>query len=78
MRYYSHMTTALQELERLSVPERVQVVEDLRDSIARSNAEIPIPQWQKDELARRKRNYLRNPDSGSTWDQVKRELLQAP
>ena len=71
------MTTALQELQELSVPERVQLVEDLWDSIARSNAEIPIPQWQKDELVRRKQNYLLNPDSGLTWDQVKQDILQS-
>jgi len=72
------MTTVLQELERLSVSERVQFVEDLWDSIARSNEEVPIPQWQRDELARRKRNFLRNPDSGLTWSQVKQEILQSP
>jgi putative addiction module component (TIGR02574 family) len=61
------MTTAFQEIERLSVPERVQFVEDLWDSIARSSEQVPIPQWQRDELARRKRNYLSNPDSGFTY-----------
>jgi putative addiction module component (TIGR02574 family) len=70
------MTTALQELETLSVLERVQLVEDLWDSIARSNAELPVPQWQKDELARRKQRYLQHPESGATWDQVKRSILQ--
>jgi len=71
------MMTALQELETLPVPERLQLVEDLWDSIARSNAEIPIPQWQRDELDRRKQNYLRNPDSGRTWDEVKEDILQS-
>ena len=71
------MTTAIQELERLSVPERVQLVEDLWDSIARSNADVPVPQWQKDELDRRKQNYLRNPDAGLPWDEVKRDILQS-
>jgi len=71
------MMTALQELETLPVPERLQLVEDLWDSIARSNAEIPIPQWQIDELDRRKQNYLRNPDSGRTWDEVKEDILQS-
>ena len=71
------MTTALQELEALPVPERVQLVEDLWDSIARSNADLPVPQWQKDELDRRKKNFRHNPDSGLTWDQVKRDILQA-
>jgi putative addiction module component (TIGR02574 family) len=70
------MNTAVHELETLPVPERLQLVEDLWDSIARSNAEIPIPQWQKDELDRRKTNYLRNPDSGRTWDQVKQDILR--
>ena len=71
------MMAALQELETLPVPERLQLVEDLWDSIARSNAEIPIPQWQIDELDRRKQNYLRNPDSGRTWDEVKEDILQS-
>lgn len=71
------MTTAIQRLETLSVPERVQLVEDLWDSIARSSEEIPIPQWQKDELTRRRRRYLQNPDSGRTWDQVKEDILQS-
>lgn len=70
------MTTALKDLETLPVSERVQLVEDLWDSIARSNAELPVPQWQKDELARRKQNYLRQPDSGRTWEQVKQSILQ--
>ncbi len=71
------MNTALKDLETLSVPERVQLVEDLWDSIARTNVEIPIPPWQKDELDRRKQNYLRHPDSGRTWDKVKRDIIQA-
>jgi putative addiction module component (TIGR02574 family) len=70
------MTTALQELEMLSVAERVQIVEDLWDSIARSNANLPVPQWQKDELGRRKERYRQNPGSGETWDQVKQSILQ--
>jgi len=71
------MANVLEELEKLSVAERLQLVEDLWDSIARSTAEVPIPQWQKDELARRKELYLRNPESVLTWDQAKRDILQS-
>jgi putative addiction module component (TIGR02574 family) len=70
------MTPTLRELETLSVSERVQLVEDLWDSIARSNANLPVPQWQKDELARRKRNYRQNPGSGESWEQVKQSILR--
>ncbi len=71
------MTDVLEALEKLTVPERLQIVEDLWDSIARSNADIPMPQWQKDELARRKEHYLRNPDSGLSWAQAKRDIVQS-
>jgi len=71
------MSNVLEELEKLSAAERLQLVEDLWDSIARSTAEVPIPQWQKDELARRKEIYLRNPDAVLTWDQAKHDILQS-
>ncbi|MDD2710656.1 MAG: addiction module protein [Verrucomicrobiae bacterium] len=70
------MSTTLQELEELSVLERVQLVEDLWDSIARSNANLPVPQWQKDELDRRKQAYRQNPGSGESWEQVKQSILR--
>jgi len=69
------MILELETLETLSVPERVQIVEDLWDSIARTNEDVPIPQWQKDELDRRKQLFLRNPNSGRTWDEVKHDIL---
>ena len=69
------MISALENMETLPVPERLLIVEDLWDSIARSNADIPIPQWQKDELDRRKQLFLRNPNTGQTWDEVKRDIL---
>ena len=72
------MTLALKTFETLPVPERVQIVEDLWDSIALSNADVPIPQWQKDELDRRKQNFLRNPNAGQTWSEVKRDIMAIP
>ena len=71
------MRTEFAPIFKLGRAERLQLVEDLWDSIARSNADLPVPQWQKDELDRRKKNFLHNPDSGLTWDQVKRDILQA-
>lgn len=75
------MAALLEELEKkaeeLSVSERMQFVEDIWDSIARSNAAMPVPQWHKDELDRRKQRYLQSPGSGRTWDQVKQEILRA-
>lgn len=69
--------TTLKEIESLSVPERVQLVEDVWDSIARTNSSFPIPQWQKNELERRKQKHLRNPGVALPWDQVKQKILQS-
>jgi putative addiction module component (TIGR02574 family) len=66
----------LQEVETLTVPEKIQLVEDIWDSVATSNADLPIPEWQKQELARRKENFLRHPNSGMTWQQVKKSVLE--
>jgi len=71
------MTEVLQELEKLSISERLLLVEDLWDSIARSNANIPMPQWQKQSLDERKLKYLNNPDSGMEWEQVKQDILNS-
>jgi putative addiction module component (TIGR02574 family) len=68
------MTTALGDLETLTVPERILIVEDLWDSIAKSSAELPVHDWQKKELSRRKKNFLKNPDSVMTWHEVRKSV----
>jgi putative addiction module component (TIGR02574 family) len=58
----------------LSPAEKLQLVEDLWDDLAANPEEVPIHDWQKQELARRKANLLRNPGSGVTWEAVKRRI----
>ena len=69
------MTTALKTLDALPIPEKILMVEDLWDSIARSNAELPVYDWQIKELARRKQNFRKTPASVMTWHQVQRSIL---
>ena len=58
----------------LSPSEKLQLVEDLWDDLAATPEAKPIHDWQKQELARRKANLLRNPASGLEWEEVKRRL----
>jgi len=58
----------------LSPPEKLQLVEDLWDDLAAAPSEVPIHDWQKEELARRKANLMNNPASGLSWDEVKRRI----
>jgi putative addiction module component (TIGR02574 family) len=70
------MTPEIDNLDQLSVSERLLLVEDLWDSIARScGADLPVPEWQKAELSRRRQKYLRNPDSAIPWSEVKKTIL---
>jgi len=62
------------QLFELAFPERLQLVEDLWDSIAAEPDSVPIPDWQKEELAKRKADYLKNPASGVSWEEVKERL----
>jgi putative addiction module component (TIGR02574 family) len=58
----------------LSPPEKLQLVEDLWDDLAANQSEVPVHEWQKEELARRKANLMNNPASGLSWAEVKRKV----
>lgn len=58
----------------LSPPEKLQLVEDLWDDLAILPSAVPVHEWQKDELARRKANLMSKPASRLTWDEVKNRV----
>lgn len=58
----------------LSPTEKLQLVEDLWDDLAAAPSEVPIYDWQKEELARRKANLMSQPAAGASWDEVKRRI----
>ena len=45
------------EINRLDLSEKPLLVEDIWDSIAAGNSELPMPEWQKQELDRRYKEY---------------------
>ena len=56
----------------LSPADKLQLVEDLWENLAADPSAVPVHDWQKEELARRKANLMNNPASGLSWDEVKR------
>ncbi|RDJ93130.1 addiction module protein [Lacticaseibacillus rhamnosus] len=58
----------------LSPAEKLQLVEDLWDDLASDQETVPVHEWQKVELERRKANLLSHPASGLSWDEVKRKV----
>jgi putative addiction module component (TIGR02574 family) len=58
----------------LSPAEKLQLVQDLWDDLAANPTAVPVHDWQKEELARRKANLMNNPASGPSWDEVKQRV----
>jgi putative addiction module component (TIGR02574 family) len=72
--HFRNSLTAMDSIFDLSPSEKLQLVEDLWDDLAATPEVVPLHQWQKDELARRKANLMKNPASGLSWDEVKQRV----
>jgi putative addiction module component (TIGR02574 family) len=59
----------------LPTADKLQLVEDLWDDIADSSDSLPVPQWQIDELRRRRALRVANPADGSNWEEVQQRIL---
>lgn len=64
----------IQELLKLSVAERIQLVEDIWDSISASPEMLPVTAAQKKELDRRLADYRANPTAGRSWEEIRDSL----
>ena len=64
-------------IDRLSIPERIVLLEEIWDSIAANPENIPLTEGQKAELHRRLTACETNPDAGSSWDEVRSRILHS-
>lgn len=67
-------TVDIREILKLSVSERIQLVEEIWDSIADHPESLPVTEAQKAELDRRLTDYRANPGQGRTWEAVRDSL----
>jgi putative addiction module component (TIGR02574 family) len=68
------MNPEMKSVFGLSPAEKLQLVEDLWDDLAATPEAVLVHDLHKQELARRKANLLRNPDSGLAWEEIKRRV----
>ncbi len=66
----------IEELLKLSVAERIQLVEDLWDSIAADPKGLPLTDAQKAELDRRLKEHEMDPGSAIPWEAVRERLYK--
>ena len=67
-------TTALTEIAQLSVTERIQLAEDIWDTIASASDGLTLPETQRAELDRRLQSYRDDPQPGSSWQEVQQQV----
>jgi putative addiction module component (TIGR02574 family) len=68
-------TDPISDILRLSVAERIQLVEDIWDSIAVEPDALTLSEEQREELDRRLADQEANPGVGRSWSEVKTRLL---
>jgi putative addiction module component (TIGR02574 family) len=67
-----HITA--EDLFSLSIPERIQLVEDIWDSIAIQPEKVELTSDIKYELDKRLEEYEQQPQEQSSWDEVRSRL----
>ena len=61
-------------LDRLSLAERILLVEELWDSIAASPERFVLSDVHQQDLQRRLDAYRKNPKAGTPWEEVRERL----
>jgi putative addiction module component (TIGR02574 family) len=69
------MSISINDLRKLPVPERLELVESLWESIAADADQLLVTDMQAEELDRRLADHEANPGEGVSW-QVLRDRLQ--
>jgi putative addiction module component (TIGR02574 family) len=63
-----------QNILQLTIAERIQLVQDIWDSITVDADDVTISDAQKKELERRLELYYQNPHQVSSWEEVKQKF----
>ena len=64
----------IQELLRLSVSQRIQIVEAIWDSITASPELLPMTDAQRQELDRRLADHQEHPEDTRSWEEFRDTL----
>ena len=63
-----------QEISKLNLAQKLLLIEDVWDSIAQGNSELPLSEWQKRELDKRHKEYKAGEQTLHDWQSVHEEI----
>jgi putative addiction module component (TIGR02574 family) len=64
----------MEAIKRLSIPERVQLVQDIWNTLQPTVEQLPLTEEQKAVVDRRLEEHRRDPSSAVPWEEVKARL----
>jgi putative addiction module component (TIGR02574 family) len=70
-------TDIREQIKKLSVAERILLVEEIWDSIAAENEAFELTESQREELDRRIESFRTRPNQGRTWEEIKAEFMSS-
>lgn len=68
------MTQMMQDILKMSVPERILMVEAIWNSIVENDEQVELSAETKQLLDERLEAHKSNPKEGSSWDEVKARI----
>ena len=68
------MSISIEEILNLSIKKRLELIEEIWDSIASNPEAVPLTSAQRRELDRRKREHRRDPSAAKPWSEVRDRL----
>jgi putative addiction module component (TIGR02574 family) len=66
-----------EQAKKLSIPDRILLVDEIWDSIAEENETFELTESQKSELDRRLESAKADPGQGRTWNEIKAEFTKS-
>lgn len=66
------------DIGRLTVAERLELIEELWDSLDFEADAPPLPDWHRDEIDRRIGALDQGSSVGVPWDEVRRRIVGKP
>jgi len=69
------MTSELMiDIQRMSVAEKLEVMEAIWSDLIKNESSIPVPEWHKQILDSRRRAYERGEIGYTPWEEAKAEI----
>ncbi len=66
---------SISDVLELDVPERIKLAQAIWDTIAEVPEAIPLTESERREIDRRLEAYMRDPEAGSPWPEVRARIL---